>query len=506
MRAPHHGGGYRRLTMLIVLTCLALGLASSAAQAGPTLRGVQVHALWPDVSTADMDRELDLLRDAHANVVRVDVGWASLEDEAKGRWNSWYLPRLDRLVAGAEQRGMKVIMTLWGTPCWASSAPASIKQGCANPNWWGEGVQYPPADHSHFTDIARFVTARYGTKLAALEIWNEPNEGKRFINAPDHAVAYARLLKAGFAGARAGDPAVPVLAGALAKADGSFLARLYAAGIRGHYDGLSIHPYNEWRAPADDGETALNSFRGGIAAVHAQQRAAGDDTSLWITEFGWTTARGTNWQVTQGEQADYVAQAFGVLDTLPYVRAATVYELRDRSADPDDFESNFGLVAANYAPKPVYHALKAALGRLALGITVSAPAPAPAPVPAPSPATAPALAPAPSSATAPAQAPASPRVPTPVPRKPAKGGTKHQGALSVSARRRARIVEAVGRAQRGAIVSLTTRGCGSAGARRTTVRAGVTGHFRRSLPNARALRSCRVTAAFAGLVATARVV
>jgi hypothetical protein len=405
MAQRHLRDGTCRSTITTTLLALCLMLvAASSAQAGPTLRGVQVHSLWGGVSEADMDRELDLARGANANVIRVDVGWASLEDEAKGRWNSWYLPRLDwlvwgtpcwassasasvkqgcanpnwwgeakgrwnswylprldRLVNGASARGMQVIATVWGTPCWASSAPASVKQGCANPNWWGEGVQYPPAKASDFGDVTRFLTARYGTKLAGLEVWNEPNEGKRFLNAPDQAAAYATLLKAGYAGAKSGNADVPVIAGALAKSDGNFLSRLFAAGIKGSYDGLSIHPYNEWRAPTVDGSDTLNSFASGIASVHAAQLAAGDNTPLWITEFGWTTATGTNWHVDATKQAAYTGQAFGVLASLDYVKAATVYELRDRSNDPADFESNFGMVTSDYGRKPAYEALKTAL-------------------------------------------------------------------------------------------------------------------------------------------------
>ena len=69
-----------------------------------------------------------------------------------------------------------------------------------------------------------------------------------------------------------------MLAGSLAGADRPFLQKLYAAGIRGSYDGLAIHPYGEARA--------------GTRWIHAAQVAAGDRTPLWITEFGWTDLPG----------------------------------------------------------------------------------------------------------------------------------------------------------------------------------------------------------------------
>ncbi len=536
MCPPCTSRGPVRIATVLLTALLVLLLTGSNAQAGPAFRGVQLHALWPDVSEADMDRELDLARDANANVVRVDVGWASLEDEAKGKWNSWYLPRLDRLVNGAAARGMRVLPTVWGTPCWASSAPATVKAGCANPDWWGVGVQYPPTRSSDYADIMRFVAARYGAKLAGLEVWNEPNEGKRFINAPDHAVAYAALLKAGYAGVKSGDPSIPVIAGALAKADGTFLARLFAAGIKGNYDALSIHPYNEWRAPAVDGTTSLNSFKGGIAAVHAQQLANGDTTPLWITEFGWTTASGTNWHVNAQQQADYTAQAFGVLSGLPYVQAATVYELRDRDVDPAGFESNFGMVTTSYEPKPAYAALKAALAAPGAAAAAASAAAASAPAATPTQAAAPAssvagapgitaapaptasdLAPVATATAAPAKTVASGAAPATAapssdaartPAAQAVASTTRKGgvvALSVSTRRVARSVEAVGRAPRFATIRLRVEGCGQAQKRALQVRANGKGRFRRHVGRAAAIRSCRVVASTMSLRATARI-
>ena len=48
-----------------------------------------------------------------------------------GRFEPTYVARLTHFMNGARARGMKVVATLWSTPCWSSSAPASIKQGCA---------------------------------------------------------------------------------------------------------------------------------------------------------------------------------------------------------------------------------------------------------------------------------------------------------------------------------------------------------------------------------------
>ncbi len=351
------------LTFVLAISSAAAFLVFPAlASAQPSYLGFQVHALWYERSSAEMDRELNMIQDLGGNTVRVDVGWSSLETDAKGSRTGWYLEKLDRFVAGASQRGIKVIATLVTTPCWASSAPESLKQGCKG-EWWNRGVQnYPPNNPQDFADAARFITSRYGTKLAALEIWNEPNT-ERFLVAPNRATAYAALVKAAYPAAKAGNASVPVIVGALASADRPFLDELYARGIKGSFDGISVHPYNEWRDPYDRWQAQWKqyTFLPGIEWIREGQLAAGDSSPLWITEFGWDTCTGGSWCVNEAQQADYTVKGFQILNTLNYVAGATDYELRDESTDKSEFEGNWGLVHEDFSPKPIYEAVKAQL-------------------------------------------------------------------------------------------------------------------------------------------------
>jgi hypothetical protein len=88
--------------------------------------------------------------------------------------------------------------------------------------------------------------------------------------------------------------------------------------------------------------------------------AAGDDAPIWVTEFGWPTCSLTTCN-SLTEQADYIGQSFDVLDGFPYVKGATVYQLRDMSTDGADPESTFGMLREDYSPRPAYAALRAAL-------------------------------------------------------------------------------------------------------------------------------------------------
>ena len=355
----------RRLAAVVVVAVVCLfATAASAGAAAPEYRGVQLHSLWADSSEADMDRELDLARAANANVVRIDVVWGSLETDGKGRYSSWYVNKLDRFVDGADARGMKVIATLWSSPCWASSAPASLKQGCEGA-WWDRNVgAYPPSDAADYGDAAQFVTARYGTKLAALEVWNEPNlkDSDHFWKTADKAGDYAKLLKAAYPRAKAGNAAVPVLGGALAFADRPFLDALYANGIKGYHDGISVHPYNEARGPADRWKAEWKQYTllPGIEWIRAGQVAAGDPKPLWVTEFGWSTGTASGWQVSEAQQAAFVRDSFPLLGEYPYLKSAVLYNLRNKGNDTGH-EDNFGLLNRDYTPKPAYTALRETL-------------------------------------------------------------------------------------------------------------------------------------------------
>ena len=171
----------------------------SAYAAAPEWRGVHLHSLWAETSNADMDRELDLARDSGANVVRVDVGWSSLETGGKGP-GAWYLDKLDHLVNGANARGMKVMPGVVA-PRAGPRAPRRPRSRAARAAGGTATVtMYPPTNNHDFADIAVWVIARrYDTKLAALEVWNEPNlDEDRFWIAPDEPRAYAEMLKAAY--------------------------------------------------------------------------------------------------------------------------------------------------------------------------------------------------------------------------------------------------------------------------------------------------------------------
>jgi polysaccharide biosynthesis protein PslG len=396
---PRAAGAVLGLLLALLAATVAAAPASAAAANPPRpeqYRGAQVHLMWSGVTTASVDRQLDLLAGLGSDSARLDVAWSSLEETGRGRWSLGYVSRLDYVIAGMERRGIRPVVVLTETPCWASTAPETDLQGCEGP-WWERGVtKWAPKNPADFATAAAYVAARYGSRLAALELWNEPNwEEGRYANlrAPDKATAYTAMVTAAYPAVKRVAPQLPVLAGSLSFADTDFLRALYQRGMRGSYDGIAVHPYNEWRAPGapHDPRWAKYDLVLGLGAVRAEMLARGDSSPVWVTELGWTTCTlgADRWCVTEAQQARYVADAVRLLADYSWVRAVLIYNLRDKGTDVNYTEDNFGLVTRSYREKPALASLRSALRELAAPaapVTTMPPAaqlPAPPPPPLP---------------------------------------------------------------------------------------------------------------------------
>jgi len=345
--------------------------------AATQLAGLQTHVLWGNVDNAEMERQLDLVKASGASMTRVDVGWASVQQGGPGRLESWYTDRLDALVAAADARGIKLLLTFMGTPCWASTAPDSLKQSCAG-EWWNRDVMtYAPRDPAEYAAALSMVAARYKGKVTAWEIWNEPNH-QDFWKAPDQAAAYAALVKAAYPAVKAADPAAMVIAGALSESDHAFAARLYQLGIKGYFDAFSVHPYSADYSPLDPRETVdpRYSFVRGVPAVRDVMVRNGDQRPIWLSEAGFSTATtrtDERWRngVSEETQAEFVREQLRQVARWSYVQVSIWYHLKDLTSDRTDLFGNCGLRRWDGSAKPAWAAFQAGVAELERGAAPS---------------------------------------------------------------------------------------------------------------------------------------
>lgn len=367
----------RRAAACAALIVCTLGVVvahdAAPASAAGQVAGIQTHLLWGEVSDAEMKRQLDLVKASGARITRVDVGWASLQQDGPNGWSGWYLDRLDRMVAAADARGVQLLLTFMNTPCWASTAPETLKRGCTG-TWWDRGVTaYAPADPRAYARALGFLARRYGDKVAAWEIWNEPNH-EDFWRAANPAAAYAALLKAAYPAVKAANPRAIVVGGSLSQADHAFTRRLYDHGIKGSFDAFSIHPYTDDKSPLDRRPTVdpRYSFVRGVPAVRSVMLSRGDNKPMWLTESGWSTSTRRSpehWTngVSEAAQARFMREQAEQVARWPWVRVNVWYNLLDAGSDRADKYANCGLRRANGTPKPAWAAFRSAAATLHRG-------------------------------------------------------------------------------------------------------------------------------------------
>jgi polysaccharide biosynthesis protein PslG len=320
----------------------AAGVGAHASSSAP-LGGVNIPPVSRSTSLARVDQEMAAAHALHAKVVRVEVPWSELEPHGPNQIDPTALAVSDRLMSDALADGIGIIALVESTPCWASSAPASLRQACAAGRA-SKATSWPPVDPSTYAAFVAFLAQRYGTSLAAIEVWNEPDQANEdYFAGPEKPQRYAAILRAAYPAIKQVNPRIPVLAGSLVGSNGVFLRALYAAGIKGYYDGLSVHFYN----------LVLASLRD----IHETQLANGDNKPLWLNEFGWSSCwpRQKTQQeqacVTRAAQAENLSDIFHALARTPFVAADVVYDLQGSEAE------DFGALSANGARKPAFGAL-----------------------------------------------------------------------------------------------------------------------------------------------------
>jgi hypothetical protein len=360
--------------------------------------GVQFHGMWSDYTWEQRLDVLDKMAAAGMKWVRVDMGWGSFQESGPDSYSQWYIDRADQVVDEARKRGLNVLATIWWTPGWANG---------------NAGRETPPTNPDDYGRFAGWVANHFKGRVAAWEIWNEPNDG--FFNGT--AADYAELLKAAYPAIKASDPSSQVVFGGPTHNDSAWIKKVYEAGGAGNFDVMATHPYT---GPADappEGPDDGNMWTmAHVETIYKLMKQWGDgDKKIWFTEFGWSThptAQGApNWMrgVTLEQQAEYMIRALKFIgESFPYVTNVFWYNERNTNSGNVHVD-NFGLLYRDLTPKPAYHAVKAFL--------VGAQGPAPTPtVPVPAPTSTPSVSPAPSPTAAPS--------PTTAPSQEAPGPTQ----------------------------------------------------------------------------------
>lgn len=312
------------LVLLVVLVVVGAAAGGTAAQSPAPAQTSAVSFFGLNTYFTGLERNS---RDGEAGVTtlaargrqigaawaREELSWANMERDGKGRWQ-WSL--FDRRLLAARGAGYEIVGMLLTTPRWArvGDCGARIERyayaGVRALDYW-----CPPASAQDYADYVGVVVERYdgdgfadapgSPRVAAWQLWNEPNHWETWPGSP---AEYAAILQAGYAAAKAADPTAIVASAGVYVLDSAwsdgvghndglrFLDQAFAANPAAwfSFDALAIHPYMPDVAPDQPGVYGATSLWGRLFTARAwlAERArvrGGPDRPLWISELGWST-------------------------------------------------------------------------------------------------------------------------------------------------------------------------------------------------------------------------
>jgi len=310
-----------------------------------------------------VDQTFPTLDALHVQEIRLDLYWggkygvattrpahATHPDDPAYDWSLY-----DRTVEYAQQYGIHVLFSLYGTPSWANG---------------GKGLNVAPTSAVDLRNFARAAATRYsgtfvgtdGKTIPAVRewlAWNEPNNP--IFLTPQYrrgasgwvmqsAIDYAKICNAVYTGVHAtllanervacggtaprgnndpssSRPSVSPLA---------FLRAVKKAGLK-TFDAWAHHPY--YAAPNDQPTTKPVTAKG-TPSTAVTLGNIGDlitlvtqlygNKRIWITEYGYqTNPPDTLFGVSWAKQALYLTEAFGIARRNPRIDMMLWFLLRD---------------------------------------------------------------------------------------------------------------------------------------------------------------------------------
>lgn len=341
--------------------------------------GINVF-LEQEVEPTKREQAVRMAAEAGFHWLRQEFTWEDIEIHGKGDFTDRrHLPersaweKYDQIVNLAEQYNMELIVRISNPPSWTRALTDTV------------GTYAPPDNFQDFADFVGMVVTRYQGRIRYYQIWNEPNIYPEWGVYPINPEQYTELLKAGATAARAADPNVVIIAGALAAtieispnapagmnnlSDLLFLQRMYDAGAAPYFDIVAMQGYGLWSGPTDRRmhprvlNIAHHQFIRDLMVKNGDAHKP-----IWIAEMNWNVApAGVNpvyGQVSEAQQARYLPLAYArIQQEWPWIGVANTWYLKRATAEWEEArkpEAYFRLLLPDFTPLPVYEAMKAYL-------------------------------------------------------------------------------------------------------------------------------------------------
>jgi hypothetical protein len=206
---------------------------------------------------------------------------------------------------------------------------------------------------SFWTEHPEHDEARFA--IASIELGNEPYVD--VMTAAEYAEAIRPTLRALEA---LESPVTVVVPSRVHESDTAWIDTIYRRipDLNDLIDAFAAHPYSYGRSPAVAGPLDwIETLRQRMDAHGAEGK------TIWITEYGQSTALCGAECVTEEAQALHLQQMLDAIRSHPEwrVRMLSIFQLRDRGTDSGDRELQFGLLREDGSRKPAYQVVQAAM-------------------------------------------------------------------------------------------------------------------------------------------------
>jgi hypothetical protein len=279
---------------------------------------------------------------------------------------------VDGAVNAANAAGLKVLFSVVAAPSWAVAG----------------GSHFP----AHPSDAAAFfsgMAAHFKGRVAAYEVWNEENFAVEVGAGNINAGNYVEVLKAVYPAIKAADPAAIVVSGAptptgvndpnIAFRDLTYLQQMYAyqgGVVKQYFDALGAHnePYGNQpeetvaqHSKPDYSSDPSFYFRQVEDYRNLMVQIGDGNKGIWQTEIGYDAnplapaSYSYAQSITEQNQADWLTRLFGYAkQNYPWMGTMFVWNLNYQAIVPQTDEKwGFGVLRADYSPRPAYTALAA---------------------------------------------------------------------------------------------------------------------------------------------------
>jgi LysM repeat protein len=333
------------------------------------------------------------IRELGAGWTKLTLYWSDLQPQPDQQ-NEALLTALENAINALNTAGIRVLLTVSRAPDWTrATAPGTLAESG------------PPTDFSTVGTFFNNLAGLLKERVAAYEVWEQPNLKREWNGKPLNGASYVELLTVAYGAIKQADPAALVISAGLAPtglndginavSDRVYLQQMYSAGVAEVSDAIGAQPDGAGNPPDSTCCTASVGVSGWFndrsfyfrdtltdyRQIMVQNNDGG--TLLWVTRFGWGASEGVVNDPTavnpalgfvnftsQIEQAQYVTRGFEIgrslgyigpmflynLDTCPALAQGSTVTVGDVAYEP----CYFSLLDTSGNPRPVFAAVKAA--------------------------------------------------------------------------------------------------------------------------------------------------